>query len=80
MPFGNSVLTSSNNFERQGPFDGVRLHEPGPLSDGLTHGPWVSARAPFGGDTPAHERLAALHDVMFLPGRQQILAGPPEEP
>jgi hypothetical protein len=80
MPFGNSVFMSSDDLELQRSFDRVRLHEPGPLSDGLPHSTGIGAGAPFGGDAAAHERVAALYDAMLQLGSQQILARAEEEP
>jgi hypothetical protein len=80
MPFGNSVFMSSDDLELHRSFDRVCLHEPRPLSDGLTHGTGIGAGALFGGDAAAHERVAALHEAMLQPFGQQVLARAEEEP
>jgi hypothetical protein len=77
---GNSVFMSSDDLELPRSLDRMRLHEPGPLSDGLTDGPGIGASAPFGRDAAAHERLAAPHNAIFLAVGQQVLARAEEEP
>src|SRR5712692_8586105 len=71
---------SSQDFEMQRPFNRVCLLEPWPSAYGLSHGAQTAARPPLRRDTVPHECLAALHDLIFLSRRQQILQRTEIEP
>jgi hypothetical protein len=57
MPFGNSTVHLVKELRTAADLrDRVGLHGPWPLGDGLTHGPWIGARA----RGPVSERDAEL--------------------
>ncbi len=74
MPFGNSVLATSEDFEMQRRFHRCILQEPPPLGHGSAHGSRTRARSPRRGHAVAHARVAALEDLLRLSGAQQALA------
>jgi hypothetical protein len=80
MPFGNSVVMPSDDFQLPRSFDRVRLQEPGPLSYRLPHGPRVGARATGSGERAPHERLTAGHDLLLLFLGEQVFDRPQGEP
>ena len=71
---------ASDNSELQRAFDGVRLHEPRPSGDGLTHRARIGARAAWSRQRAAHEGLPACDDLYFLFLREQVLDRSQAEP
>src|SRR5438034_8780124 len=67
MPFGNSVSTSSHEFEMQGTLNRLRLQQPRPGFYGLSHAARTTARAAFVDQAVSHEGVSAAHDSVFQP-------------
>src|SRR5207247_6089168 len=80
MPFGNSVSTSSHEFEMQGTLNRLRLQQPRPGFYGLSHAARTTARAAFVDQAVSHEGVSAAHDSVFQPIVHEVVERPEEQP